>query len=421
MIRQLARWFGEKITADALAAGQSPPTGDELTKQSTELVWALHPDQLLRFLEEAWAYRTSPADRPDLPLPTALLAGVVPGLESGVRDLLSGVGDSIYLAPVQGRPSGPFDAGSAADWDHLAYGYFVENTRAIDIFRRVLVEYLHGERLEVPSPQTRRWLRTTEALFFRDLPSGSIGAITSSLRPDPGATRRNAYHRLLGMDLNHGQDDGQAYRYVRAAAANAGFVPMFEDLLREVWIAAENFKNTSGTNPKDDAAIASFARDMRDMLLTRRQQGNLAREEFWVVSATAWFHLSLESNNALVTDLKSNAGSPEERLRKIGDRVGLKPHVHAESFFSLGPPVSTLLKRIEAGDYNSPSSVGVLYSENLVGPPNPIRKDMLDIINQWSTATGRDMKARRTTITPRTGPRPLAMAGKAPVGNGSRV
>jgi hypothetical protein len=42
---------------------------------------------------------------------------------------------------------------------------------------------------------------------------------------------------------------------------------------------------------------------------------------------------------------------------------------------------------------------------------------MLDIINQWSIATGRDMKAKRTTPTPRTAP----VNGRAllAVGNGS--
>jgi hypothetical protein len=417
MILQLARWYSETITAATMPSG-SPPEGDELTRQSTEMVLALHPEQLLRFLEEAWAYQLTPTARPDLPLPKALLNGVVPGLESGVRDLLGGVTDSIYAPPLQPRHT-PSDVGSGGDWDHLVYGYLIENTRVVDICRRVLVEYLHGERLEVPSPSTRRWLRVTESLFFRDLPSASIGAITSTLRPDAAATRRNAFYRLLGMDLNHGRDDGQPYPYIRAAAANTGFVAMFEDLLREVWIAAENFKNTSGTNPKDDAAIASFARDIRDMLLTRRQQGNLAREEFWIVTMASWFHLILQSNNSVVSDLKSTAGSPEERLRKIGDRVGLKPHVHAESFFILAPRMSTLLKHIEAGDYNNPGNVNVLYSESS-GTSNMIRQDMLDIINQWSVATGRDMKARRTTITPRTASKPLVSAGVRSPSNGSK-
>jgi hypothetical protein len=35
---------------------------------------------------------------------------------------------------------------------------------------------------------------------------------------------------------------------------------------------------------------------------------------------------------------------------------------------------------------------------------------MLDIINQWSIATGRDMKARRTTVTPRAPSMPAAAA-----------
>ena len=92
---------------------------------------------------------------------------------------------------------------------------------------------------------------------------------------------------------------------------------------------------------------------------------------------------------------------PEERLRKVGERVGLPPHVHSESFFILAPRMSTLFSRLERGDYSTPAAVKVLYA-NPPGPPNMIRQDMLDIINQWSIATGRDMKARRTTITPRT-------------------
>jgi hypothetical protein len=417
MIRVLAKWLADKLDMDAAAAvpPQPPLVGEERTRGATELVWTLHPVQCLRFLEEAWAYRLEPLDRPDLALPPGLLYGVSPGLEAGVAELLSGVGSSMYDPLVLPRPTPPVDTGRGATWDHLIYAYFVENTRIIDIFRRVMVEFLHGERLEVPSLGTRRWLRVTEDLFFRDLASGSIGAITSSVRPDPAAVRRNAYLRLFGMDLNHGKEEGQAYPYVRPTAINSGFVPMFEDFLREVWIAEENYLNKSGANPKDDAAIANYARDMKDMLRTRRQQGNLAREEFWIVTLAAWFHLTVESNNSVVTDLKSTADSPEERLRKIGERVNLPPHIHSESFFTLAQTMSTLLRRLEAGDYSNPSAVSVLYTENTPpAPPNPIRKDMLDIINQWSTATGRDMKARRTTVTAR-----LASGQGQLVGTGS--
>jgi hypothetical protein len=401
MIRQLAKWFEEEELAEALALGNPAPSDQELNISGTHKVFRTHPVMLLRFIEEAWAYRANPADRPDLALPDALLYGAVPGLESGLRDVLAKIGDSMYSPVVMVRTPSPFDSGRGAQWDHLIYAYLVEATRIIDILRRVVFEYLHGERLEVPSPDTRAWLRATEDLFLRNLPSGSIGAITSSVRPDLAATRRNHYYRLFGVDLNHGRDDGSPQPYVRAQAANTSFIPAFEDFLREVWIASENFANTSGTNPKDDAAIANYARDMSDMLRTRHRLGNSSRDEFFIVLMLAWFHLTVETDNAVVVDLKSTAGSPEERLRKIGERVGLPPHVHSESFFILAPRMSALFQQIEVGSYNDPANVSVLYA-NPPGPPNPIRKDMLDIINQWSIATGRDMKARRTTATPRT-------------------
>jgi hypothetical protein len=413
MIRQLARWYEEKELADALAAGRPAPADRDLHISGTHQVWRTHPVMLLRFLEETWAYRADPTETPDLAVPDALLYGVVPGLESGLADLLAPIGDSMYGPVVMPRQPAPFDSGKGAKWDHLIYAYLIEASRIVEILRRVVFEYLHGERLEVPSPDTRAWLRATEDLFLRDLPSGSVGAITSSLRPDLAATRRNAYFRFFGIDLNHGRDDGQPQPYLRPLAVNTSFIAVFEDFLREVWIASENFSNTSGTNPKDDAAIANYARDMSDMLRSRRRLGNLGREEFFVVTMLSWFHLTVETDNSVVADLKSTAGSPEERLRKIGERVGLPPHVHAESFFTLAPRMSTLFRQIESGNYSDPANVSVLYA-NPTGPPNPIRKDMLDIINQWSIATGRDMKARRTTATPRT----LATAGRNGARNG---
>lgn len=411
MIRQLARWYAETLKDP----GKPALNADDREQQGIEKVWTLHPEQLLRFAEEAWAYREKAGARPDAALPAQVIGGTWPGLQSGIAYDLASLHDSIFQPPPA-LTGAPPKLGLGADWDHLIYAYLIENTRAVDILRRVVVEYLHGERLEVPSPLTHLWLRTTEALFFRDLPSASIGALTSWLRPDAGAIRRNAYYRLFGMDLNHGRDDGSAYPYIRATAANTAFVDKFEDFLREIWIAAENFRNTSGSNPKDDAAIATYARDLRDMLRSRREQGNLAREEFWIVFTMSWFDSTLRSDNAVVVDLKSRANSPEERLRKIGERVGLRPHTHSESFFSLAPRVSVLLKRIEEGDYDSPSQVSVLYADYQTGPPNPIRKDLLDIINQWSIATGRDLKARRTTVTARRPARPLVAAtnGKRP-------
>ena len=178
-------------------------------------------------------------------------------------------------------------------WDHLIYAYMIENTRIFEIFDRVLREYEAGERFETPDPDTALWLRSTEALFYRDLGSGSIGSITSSLRGDVRATFRNAHYRLLGLDLNHGLDGNRPYQYNKAIAANRDFVQTFEAFAREVWRGAINASNFSGTNETDDATIADHARRLRDMLNVRRQNGNLLREEFWAVVSMAWFHLAV--------------------------------------------------------------------------------------------------------------------------------
>ena len=72
--------------------------------------------------------------------------------------------------------------------------------------------------------------------------------------------------------------------YVKAEAANSEFVSTFEELLREVWIGIENVTNFSGAEPTDDAKIADLAEKLHDMLISRRQGGNLSREEFVFVS-----------------------------------------------------------------------------------------------------------------------------------------
>ena len=65
---------------------------------------------------------------------------------------------------------------------------------------------------------------STEELFYRDPPPFSITTVSSHIRPDLRASRRNAYQRMFGMDLNHGADDNSPYPFVRADAANNEFV-----------------------------------------------------------------------------------------------------------------------------------------------------------------------------------------------------
>lgn len=390
MFMQLARWF----QAQGQTTGQDP-------QASAVRVFDLHPHQLWRFLEEAWSARlpTLPAANAHQQLPPELAAQE---LTSGIENQLPAVTVDIY--PI-GAPGGV-----RMPWPHLIYAYMIEQTRAFDIFRRVLLEFLHGEHLNVPTDAGQRWLRATEALFFSDPPAGHIARVTSSVRPDPGAVRRNAYYRMFGMDLLHGSDDGRPYPYLKAQAANRQFVTVFEEFLREVWRGIENFSNTSGPNSTDDAAIAELAHALHDMLAARRRGGNLAREELWAVAMMSWLELTLAFNTPIVADIGAEAESPSERLRKAGERVGLAYHQRAEAYLELATPLSTVLRDIEAGTYDAAGQAQALYAPGAPAPGTPPtpRQNMMTIITQWSIVTGRDMKARRVTPT---APTPIVSGG----------
>lgn len=358
-------------------------------------VFDLHPMQLSRYLEETWINRELP---PVLPAPG--------GLE--VPALLWGQEATSNIVPPP--PAGVI-------WDHLIYGYMVENTRAYEIFRRVLEEFLYGERLGTPTEPTQRWLRTTEQLFYSSPPPFQIYSVTSSIRPDVRATRRNAYFRFFGMDLNHGTDDGRPYPYPRAAASNSEFVATWEELLREVWRGIENVTNQSGPRPTDDAAISNLARSLNNMLSIRREEGNLTRDELHHVSTMSWFHLTLSFDSAIVQDLEAQGNSAEERLLKVGQRVGLPAHSRSGAYFRLADNMSLILRAVEAAQFNTGAGAKTLYTQP-TNPPPPgqlsIADVMTEIIRDWTIATGRDMKARRVSVTApqpqpiRPAPRPIA-------------
>ena len=315
-------------------------------------------------------------------------------------------------------------------WDHLIYAYLIENTRADEIFGRVLRDAAHGERLGImQNPLTYTWLRTTEDLFYSfGLPSLSISTV-SQLRSNLGATRRNAYYRMFAMDLNHPQEGGGTYD--KAADANREFVTTFENFLREVWRAIENARNTAGPNATDQETIANLGLRLQNMLNERRGGSavapNLAREEFAAIAAMSWLHLILDSNNAVITDLRATAASPEERLRRIGERVGVPAHAHSHSYFLLAPEVSQLLILMEAGLLSLPAQVQALF---LPAPPAPNtnRDRMLQIIGHWSRATGRNLKATpvaasasQPPVPPTTASPPAGGNGRAAVSGNGRV
>jgi hypothetical protein len=350
--------------------------------KKAEGLFRLHPSELAALLELAWEFREwfeglslgHPFRRSDIPQFPSYLLKHFPFADKN-RDLFTNrlINKVCHSGNIL--------------WDHLIYAYLIENTCILDIFRQVIYEYRHGERLGVPLASSQHWLRNTEELFFRDPAPFSIYSVSSYIRPDQGASRRNAYYRMFGMDLNHGTKDNKPYPYEKPVNANREFVSTFEEFLKEVWVAIANEGNSSGANSKDDATISLLARRLNNMLITRRINGNLSQEEFWFVSMMSWFHLSLEFDSPIVVSVRAEGSNEEERLKKIANQVKMPVHAKANYFFRLADPLSRLLTQIEAGTYNEIATVSALYEKG-----SSIEPDMRLIINYWSLATDRNMK-----------------------------
>jgi hypothetical protein len=354
-----------------------------------------HPSVLTTLLEVAWQFR---AKSPDVDLGR-------PGRRSDIIPLpdfwLDKLRESAQIqAPTGPAPfvkdNGDTDTRETVLWDHLIYAYMIENTRIYEIFRRVLHEFLHGEKLGVPTPDAQHWLRNTEELFYRDPSPFSITTITSHIRPDLRATSRNAYWRMFGMDLNHGTDDGRPYPYNKADGYNNEFVTIFEEVLREVWIAITNVRNESGPNPTDEGKIENLVTNLQNMLMSRRVAGNLSREEYVFVSMMSWFHLTVQFDSPIVEALRAQANGPEQRLFKIAQRVGLPAHGLSKSFFDIADPISRVLIQIEA--VGSGIVPALVSSASPGSPLNDLQKAMNTIITHWSLITGRDVKAGKVAV-----------------------
>jgi hypothetical protein len=276
-------------------------------------------------------------------------------------------------------------------WHHLIYAYMIENTRIVEIAARLVKEAVHGERLALTNPASWRWIRNTEELFFKETSSYYIASVTSGLRPDFRAVRRNAYHRMFGMDLNHGTDDNQPYPYVKAETANLDFVRLWRDFLREVWRGFINRANSSGPKMTDDNAIEDLAQKLGQILQERRGTGRfyLSREEFVSVAALSWFHLTVSADSPIVVDLKASATTPEERTRRLGEVVRLPANARSRSFFQMAEPMSEILHALEQGNF---AAAGDFYTDTGVHTAS-----MRTLMSQWSIATGDDIKAIPTT------------------------
>lgn len=342
----------------------------------------LHPVQLASLLERIWGRQRH----------SATLGH--PNNRSNVNELPPWLPDVIPdpLPPADGEGRLP-----PLRWDHLIYAYMIENTRIYEVFRRVVFEYLHGEKLGTPLEDAQRWLRTTEELFYKPGAPFLITSVVSDVRNDWRAITRGAYKRMFDMELNHGTDDGKPYPYVKAEAVNNEFIATFEEFLREVWVGMIYITASASSNPTDPAKIALLASKLHDMLRSRQQNGNLQRETLSAVSRMSWFHLALESDTAIVRSLRAETTGTEQRLFKIAERVGLPAHGLSKHFFSIADPLSRILIQIETGDYNDPDAVTALYTPvNVLDSPEAA---MRQIITDWTAITGRDVKARKVAAS----------------------
>lgn len=401
----------------ALAANVIPSGAtEEQTLASVNAVLSVYPLQLSRLLDEVWAAGGFTDTTWRTLLPTAVPIGNIAKTQAPAT-LLATLGSGVR--PTPGAPTQPYVVpqppltqimGTAPLWDHLMYAYLIEATGIFEIFSDVVRRYVVGETLPTPSPDSVAWVRSTEELFFRDPPLFSTsGALTSQLRPDAAVNRRNAYWRMFGMDLPHpvGRGvTGQPWKRDVGATINVRFLELWNELLRQVWLGYENDTNTSGAKATDPSYVAYLCQTLSELLKLRRQGGMLAREEFANVSMMSWFHLTVEHDTSIVTDLKSTAGprgNAADRLAAIGARVGIAPSRQSRELFELADLMSPVLWAIELGLFNQSTQAETLYKH---GSTNPVSTSLNRIIDLWQSATGERVKdlavtQRRAGLEPR--------------------
>ena len=363
MIRQLADRFA---TAQGITANEA----------AAEILQA-DPLDLILHMEQIWNAAQPWGPAPNLPAGQARLA-------------LAAFGRFTNVVPLPPTPPIP----PVPAWDHLGYSYVLENTRAVQIFRRVVRAYRSGESLGIPSVATQRWLDATEALLFSAANPFSAWLSTSTVRQDSEAVRRNAYWRLFGLDLAFGGDDNRPPVYDRAEASNSSFVRLFEELLYELWKAMSNVRNFAGENQADDDRIYRLTDEIAEVLQSRRQISLLAREELAAATVLGWIDLTLSTNTPVVLDLRAHATAPADRLQLIGQKVGMAAHSKAAAFFSMAQELSKFLRFIESGAISGPQFSWLLYLQTPTTTTGtvPIGNETRRVITEWAAATGKDLK-----------------------------
>lgn len=291
---------------------------------------------------------------------------------------------------------------------HMIFSYLVENTRIAQIFEKMLGMYMHDEKLTKAEPDAFRWIMNTETLFYDSAP-GSFTSHASQVRPISEATRRNAYHRLFGMDLAFGDINNNKYEYQKAEFHNSGFISLFENFLIEFWKGYINANNTSGANSTDTEHLEDLVRKLQEMLMSRRSTSlnfnnyryfNLSAEEYSSYIFMYWLFNIVSFDSPVVKFLKAEANTAGERLMNIGRRVGLNAHTKSIAILDIAQPMSTILRSIELGIFNDSNFISRIIRALSVSPPSPapapeevaILNTILLVINNWEKATGHRIK-----------------------------
>jgi hypothetical protein len=409
-------------------------------------VFRLHPTQIAYFLDEVWDFARRTPQIPDASGEKDLVF-FAPFFDDTVLDALdlptqpgddqftSTDGLDAFLAPSGINAGGRFEWNGKPNqlfcppllWHHLSYAYVLESTGIVEIFAEVVRRLVVGETMGVLSPDSIAWLRATEQLFFRDSSPFSVASVLSDVRPYDRTNRRNAYWRMFGMDLAHavpplwaGAGPLGDWKGL-TGPVNLDFRQKWSELLRQIWIGVENRANVTGPNPADPSYIALLARALQDLLGNRRRGGALAREEFAYVTMLNWFHLTVDTDTSVIVDLQAQASSPADRLGALGQKVGITPALRSRELFDLAEPMSTLLRGIELGLFDTEETATTLFTEN-----TNIFRDVLDTINNWQSATGERVKEspaqQRLASQPLRAPVPVAApvngSSPAPVLNG---
>ena len=281
---------------------------------------------------------------------------------------------------------------------HLMFAYLIENSRIVAIFERLILKFLTTEDLGHASPFTYHWIRNTAALFYKDVHVPQFRSLVTAITPNFDAIRRNAYYRLLGLELGHGNQDNSPVVFIKPAQANTQFVQLLENFLREVWQGIINNRNTSGVNTTDVVYLSELALQLKDSMLSRRnsdkdlnlyENSSLSREEYLSVIMAEWYYQVIATNTDMMKELNTEAVKPAERLANIGKLVGITPHSKTHDLYELAPLLARLLRTLEEGFYDNPLIIQNLFDPTVSGT---FAAEISLIISLWQKTTGTNLK-----------------------------